>query len=175
MTLTFAIVGLALSCGALGASTATVILSRRHLQLVDRQRERDFEATVVAELARFARTPSTLDYEIRVTNAGPAVARDVDVSVVEWNDETVFGEKIETVDVAPALLRGEQRTVMVHLPLERARFDDRSRSIELMSDYYDDNGVRNIRLAFVYDGELILTPPQPPYPSQRRLMYPRGS
>ena len=175
MTLVLAVVGLAVSCGALGASIATAMLSRRHLQLVDRQRERDFEATVVVELAKFSRSSSTLDYGVRVTNAGPAVARDVDLSIVEWNDESAFGEKIDRVDVAPALLRGEQRTVTLRLPLERARFEDRSRSIELMSDYYDDNGVRNTRLAFVFDGELILTPPQPPYPSQRRLAYPRGS
>jgi hypothetical protein len=61
--------------------------------------------------------------------------------------------------VAPALLRGEQRTVL--LTLDDVDLDDRSLSVELHSDYYDDNGVRNERLAFVFDDTLVLTPPQP--------------
>jgi hypothetical protein len=129
----------------------------------------------VAELVGFTRGPETLNYEVLVTNAGPAVARDIDVCIVEWNDDGTFGHKIDAADLAPALLRGEQRRVVLRLPLDRARFEDRSRSIELMSDYYDDNGVRNVRLAFMFDGELVLTPPQPPYSSQRRLRYPPGS
>jgi hypothetical protein len=146
------------------------------LLLADRLRERDFEATVVAELVGFERTSDVLAYELQVTNAGPAVARDVEVSIVVWTDETAFGRRIDTVDVAPALLRGEQRRATLHLPLHEAEFADRSRSIEIGSDYFDDNGVRNIRLAFVYDGQLVLTPPQPPYPAPgRRLRYPPGS
>jgi len=34
-------------------------------------------------------------------------------------------------------------------------------SIELCADYYDDNGVRNERLAFIVDDSLVLTPPTP--------------
>jgi hypothetical protein len=139
-------------------------------------RERDFEATVVAELVGFEREPDLLVYELHVTNAGPAVARDVDVSIVVSTDGSAFGRYIDRVDVAPALLRGEQRTVMLRLPLDEAEFADRSRSIEIGSDYFDDNGVRNVRLAFVYDGQLVLTPPQPPYTAPgRRLRYPPGS
>jgi hypothetical protein len=175
MTIALAVAGIAVSFAALGIALASARFARRQLQLSERQHERDFEATVVAELVRFNWGTETLDYEVLVTNAGPAVARDVDISVVEWSDEGPFGERIDTVDVSPALLRGEQRTVTVRLPVGRATFGDRSRSIELASDYFDDNGVRNVRLAFVYDGELVLTPPQPPYPSERRLRYPPGS
>jgi hypothetical protein len=170
-----AIAGLVVSCGAFAVAAASAWFSQRQLRLSERQRERDFEATVVAELMSVNRNADTLDYELLVTNAGPAVARDVDVSIVEWNDEGPLGQMIETVDVAPALLRGEQRTVTLRLPIEKARFEDRSRSIELASDYFDDNGVRNVRLAFMFDDELVLTPPQPPYPSGRRLSYPPGS
>jgi hypothetical protein len=175
VAIALAVAGLVVSCGAFAVAGASAWFSRRQLQLSERQRERDFEATVVAELVSFNRNPETLDYELWVTNAGPAVARDVDVSIVEWNDEGPFGYQIDTVDVAPALLRSEQRTVTLRLPIERARFQDRSRSIELASDYFDDNGVRNVRLAFMSDGDLVLTPPQPPYPSSRRLSYPPGS
>jgi hypothetical protein len=166
---------LVISGAALGVAASSAWFSRRQLHLAERQRERDFEATVVAELVGFSRTSETLDYELRLTNAGPAVARDVDVSIVEWADGRPLGRAIHTVDVAPALLRGEQRTVTMRLPVDDARFDDRSRSIEIGSDYFDDNGVRNVRLAFVFDGDLVLTPPQPPYPSGRRLNYPPGS
>jgi hypothetical protein len=175
VTLAFAVAGLIISGSALGVAATSAWFSRQQLYLAERQRERDFEATVVAELVRFSRSAEMLDYELRVTNAGPAVARDVDVSIVVWTDDGPLGRTIHTVDVAPALLRGEQRTVTLRLPVDEARFDDRSRSIEIASDYFDDNGVRNVRLAFVFDGDLVLTPPQPPYPSGRRLNYPPGS
>ena len=42
------------------------------------------------------------------------------------------------------------------------RFDDRDVSTELHAAYYDDNGVRNERLAFIFEDALVLTPPQPP-------------
>jgi hypothetical protein len=175
MTVTAAIAGLIISGAAPGVAAFSALFSRRQLHLAERQRERDFEATVVAELVSFSRNSETLDYALRVTNAGPAVARDVDISIVVWTGESPFGRKIDSADIAPALLRGEQRTATLRLPVDEGQFDDRSRSIEIGSDYYDDNGVRNVRLAFVYDGELVLTPPQPPYPPGRRLHYPRGS
>ncbi len=175
MAIILAIIGLVVSSGALSVAAMSAWFLRRQLIIFERQHERDFEATVVAELVSFSRGSATLDYEVLVTNAGPAVARDIDLSIVEWMAEKPFGDAIETVAVAPALLRGEQRTVTVRLPVERACFEDRTRSIELMSDYFDDNGVRNVRLAFMGDSDLILTPPQPPYPSKRRLSYPPES
>ena len=60
----------------------------------------------MAELARFANSQSPLDSEVRMTNACPAFARDVDVSTVEWNNETAFGEKIDRD--ATTLLRGNR-------------------------------------------------------------------
>jgi hypothetical protein len=46
----------------------------------------------------------------------------VDVAIVEWSDDGPFGESIDEADVAPALLRGEQRGVTVRLPLETGAF-----------------------------------------------------
>jgi hypothetical protein len=98
-------------------------------------------------------------YEIRVTNAGPAVARDVDVSLIEWGD-TSLGKVLAQADVAPALLRGERRAVSLELA-NATKTRDRDVSVELHADHYDDNGVRNERLALVVDDTFVLTPPQP--------------
>jgi hypothetical protein len=122
MTTALAVVGLAVSGGALGVSVVSAVFARRQLQLAGRQRERDFEATVVAGLVRVTREPDAISYELLVTNAGPAVARDVGVAIVEWSDDGPFGESIDEADVAPALLRGEQRGVTVRLPLETGAF-----------------------------------------------------
>lgn len=78
-----------------------------------------------------------------MTNAGPAVARDVDVTLTLSTDESELGRAIDATDVAPALLRGEQRVVTVVLPCNEARFDDPGRSLEIVASYYDDNGLRN--------------------------------
>jgi hypothetical protein len=149
----------AISAGALAAS-ASALFAWRQLELAKRQRERDFEATVVAELVRVERRSASLCYEICVTNAGPAVARDVDVSIVEWIQDRPLGRSLCAIDVAPALLRGEQRIVSLELNSADLRFDDRHVSTELHAAYYDDNGVRNDRLAFVVEDALALTPPQ---------------
>jgi hypothetical protein len=161
-TLAIALGGLIISCIAAGVAAWGAWFARQQLRLATRQRERDFEATVVAELSDFRRLEGYLIYEVAVTNAGPAVARDVDVAIVKWTDETPLGVTIHRADVAPALLRGERRTVALELPVAEARFEDRTRSIELYGAYFDDNGVRNERLGFVFEGSLVLTPPQPP-------------
>jgi hypothetical protein len=75
VSIALAVTGLVISGAAFGVAALSVSFSRRQLDLADRQRERDFEATVVAELVSFSRRPGTLDYELRVTNAGPAGAR----------------------------------------------------------------------------------------------------
>ena len=99
-------------------------------------------------------------YELRVTNAGPAVARDVSVDLVEWADErNGLGYIVDHQDVAPALQRGEQRDVILRLPTDAARFENRSVAYEIGADYYDDNGLRNERLALAFDDSLILLPP----------------
>jgi hypothetical protein len=165
MTTTLAIAGILISGAALGISAVSAVFSRRQLELGERQRERDFEATVVAELVGVHRRDAAVHYEVSVTNAGPAVARDVDVSLVEWTDATALGRALAEADVAPALLRGERRTVILKLAAADARFDDRSVSIELHADYYDDNGVRNERLAFVSQGSFVLTPAPPAIPA----------
>ena len=126
----------------------------------------------VVELSTVSGNTKSLIYELRVTNAGPAVARDVSVELVKWTDEAT-GSSIDRVDVAPALLRGEQRPVTLTLPRSDAHFDERSEAIEVRADYYDDNGVRDERLASVYEDDLVLTPPQPPrelpLPSAKQL------
>jgi hypothetical protein len=73
MAITLAVAGLVVSCGAFVVAAASAWFSRRQLQLSERQRERDFEAAVVAELVSFNRSAETLDYKLLVTNAGPAV------------------------------------------------------------------------------------------------------
>jgi len=162
VTTALAIAGILISGSALGISAASALFARRQLQRVDRQLARDFEATVVAELVGFHRREDDLHYEVAVTNAGPAVARDVDVSLVEWTDAGPFCRSLAEAHVAPALLRGERRRVVLPLRVADARFDDRSVSIELHAAYYDDNGVRNERLAYVFESSFVLTPPQPP-------------
>jgi hypothetical protein len=101
-----------------------------------------------------------LRYRLRVTNAGPAVARDLTIQLVVWTDAP-GGFELDSVDVAPALLRGEQREMSLLLCAEEAKFDDINRSIEIHAAYYDDNGVRSGRLAFVFEDDLVLSPPQP--------------
>jgi len=165
VSLGLSIVGLVISGAALAVSAASALFVSRQLRLAERQRERDFEAVVVAELVHLNRRAMALDYTLRVTNAGPVVARDVDVSVVRWTNEQPLGWVITESDVGPALLRGEQRTVELHLPADEARFDDRSRSVEITANYYDDNGARQTRLAFICGDDakdVVLTPPQPP-------------
>ena len=61
--------------------------------------------------------------------------------------------------VAPALLRGERRSITLELPGDNARFDDRTIAVELNADYYDDNGVRNERLALVLEDTFVQLPP----------------
>ena len=165
MASTIAIIGIAISAFALAIAGATAIFAHRQLNLTERQRQRDFEATVVVELIGVTGREHVLDYEILVTNAGPAVARDVSVAILEWSNNP-FGRQLVEAEVAPALLRGEQRTVALELPIEQARFDDRTVSIELVAEYYDDNGVRSERLALVFSDGLVLTPPQPPATSK---------
>ena len=130
------------------------------MHLAERSRARDFEATVVAELVGVHAHDEGIGYELQITNAGPAVARDVDVSLIKWDDSGPLGITLAHSEVAPALLRGERRTVSLTLQ-DRSLANDRAISIELNADYYDDNGVRNERLAFVVDDSLVLTPPPP--------------
>ncbi len=163
------LIGIVISGCALGVAGTSAAFALRQLKLAERLQLRDFEATVVCELESYERTSEGLRYGLKVTNAGPAVARDVDVSLVEWTGDSVLGMSLAEAGVAPAMLRGEQRLVTLELLAEHAAgLDDRSRSIEVMCDYYDDNGVRNHRLAFVVEGDLVLTPPQlPESPSPR--------
>jgi len=88
MTTWLATAGIVISGVALGISGLSALFARRQLQLAERSRGRDFEATVVAELVGACQDEDAVRYEIRVTNAGPAVARDVDVSLIEWGDTT---------------------------------------------------------------------------------------
>ena len=152
--------GIVISGAALGISAFSALFARRQLQLAERSRARDFEATVVAELVGVRRADDALHYELQVTNAGPAVARDVDVSLVEWR-ESDLGRLLAQSEVAPALLRGERRAASLELR-DASKTLDRTVSVELHADYYDDNGVRNERLAFVVEDSFVLTPPQPP-------------
>lgn len=161
MTSALAIAGIAISFGAVGVSSASAFFSHRQLKLAEQLRARDFEANVVAELVGVHRHSGEVEYEVAVTNAGPAVARDVGVAIVEWRANKPFGRRLSEALVAPALLRGERRVVRQPLPAEAARFDDRSSSTELHSDYFDDNGVRNLRLGLVFEDSFVLTPPEP--------------
>jgi hypothetical protein len=160
MTNSLAAAGILISGAALGASALSALFARRQLLLAERLRARDFEATVVAELVGVRRHDAAVDYEIEVTNAGPAVARDVDLSLIEWRAHSV-GKVLADTDVAPALVRGEGRRVVLRLEESDALTSDREVSVELHSDYYDDNGVRNERLAFLVGDGFVLTPPQP--------------
>lgn len=160
MTEALPVASICVSVAALVVSVRSLALARRHVHLVERQALRDFGATVVAEQIGFERTPDELAYTLRITNAGPAAARDVDVSLVEWTDDSEIGRTLAEVDVAPALLRGDQRIARLVLPADDARFDDRGVAIELRTSYYDDNGARNERLALVLDAAMIPLPPQ---------------
>jgi len=152
-----AVIGILISGAALGLSAASALFARRQLRLAERLQSREFRATVVAELVGLHRRDDAIHYELAVTNAGPAVARDVDLSIVEWSDARPLGIALSEVDVAPALLRGERREVILRLATADARFDDRGISIELGTDYWDDNGLRNVRLGLVTEDGLILT------------------
>ena len=145
--------GIVISSIALGVSAASAMFAHRQLQLGERRRQRDFEATVVAALTGIDRTPDAFLYELSVTNAGPAVARDVDISMVAWTDETTLGLSVARADVAPALLRGERRTSVLNLTLKEAHLNDHSVSIELWAGDDDDNGVRNERVAWAFASE----------------------
>lgn len=147
---------------ALSALAFSVRFSRAQLRISSRQHERDFGATVVVELNKVHRTVDDYVYDLRVTNVGPAVARDVSVDLVEWSDERGdLGLTIDRDDVAPILQRGEQRDALLRLPVEQARFDDISVALEIGADYYDDNGVRNERLALVFEDQIVLLPVRP--------------
>jgi hypothetical protein len=159
MTSWLATVGIVISGAALGISSVSALFARRQLQLAERSRGRDFEATVVAELVEVHRADDAIRFDVQVTNAGPAVARDVDISLVEWGG-TSLGTVIAEAEVAPALLRGERRAVSLDLP-DASKTLDLDVSVELHTDYYDDKGVRNERLALVIDDSFVLTPPQP--------------
>jgi hypothetical protein len=84
MTSWLATVGIVISGAALAISSLSALFARRQLQLAERSRGRDFEATVVAELIEVHRAEDAIRFDDQVTNADPAVARDVDVSLVEW-------------------------------------------------------------------------------------------
>ncbi len=71
-----------------------------------------------------------------------------------------LGIAVAEQTVATALGPGETRTVAMRLPLGAAMFDDRGTAIELASDYYDDAGVRNNRLALVLEDGLVPLPPE---------------
>jgi hypothetical protein len=164
-------IGLLVSGAALAVSGLSALFAWRQYRLAESRHARDYAATVVVELARSVALRGNISYALRVTNAGPAVARDVDVELVDWTIDNPRGRRIHRAHVAPALLRGEQREVSLELPQEDARFDDRSHVIEVQADYFDDNGLRNERLAHVLSAnELILTPPVPPPPPPRRRL-----
>lgn len=125
---------------ALGVAGTSVWYARKQFHLAERLRGRDFEATVVVKrLGGVGTYVKDMTYSLRVTNAGPAVARDVSVELQLWTDGTELGRSLHRVDVAPAMLRGEQRNITLRLPLEESRFDDRSRSLEIHADYYNDS------------------------------------
>ena len=161
-----ALVSLLVSVGsllvALSALGFSVRFSRAQLRISSRQHKRDFGATVVVELNTVNLTIGNYVYDLRVTNVGPAVARDVSVDLVEWSDERGdLGLTIDRAEVAPTLQRGERRDAVLRLPVEQARFDDSSVALEIGADYYDDNGVRNERLALVFEDQIVLLPVPP--------------
>src|SRR5687767_8691 len=144
MALEIAVIGLVISGGALGVSAASLWFARRQLQLAERLRVRDFEAIVVVELEEWNSVRDRSVYKLRVTNAGPAVARDVSVEIVEFTDEKPLGFVLGTAAVAPVLLRGEQRTVTVEQFWPE---DEDTIAVNFVASYFDDNGVRNEQVA----------------------------
>lgn len=142
-------------------SATGALYARRQLRLADRVRQREFEATVVAELVDSAANDQGIEYRLAVTNAGPAVARAVDVALVAWTGDSLFGKRLAEAYVAPALVRGDRRIIALRLAAADARFDDREVSIELQANYIDDNGIRDERLGFVFEDSMVLTPPEP--------------
>ena len=153
-------IGVVLGVFAIAVSIASAWFAREQVRVARRQAGRDFGATVLVEPIKVWRRSDHYLYELRVTNAGPAVARDVSVDLVEWADErNGLGHSVDQQEVAPVLQRGEQRDVILKLPTEAARFEDRSVAYEIGADYYDDNGLRNERLALAFGGSLILLPP----------------
>lgn len=154
-----ALAGILLGVVAIAVSAASVWYTREQLRLAHRQTRRDFSARVVVELIDVARNSDAFTYRLRVTNGGPAVAHDVSVDLVEWADERAgLGFSIDTQEVAALLLRGEHREVQLVLPASKARFDDRTVAYEIGADYYDDNGVRNERLALALDDGILALP-----------------
>lgn len=147
--------------GAVGivGSIASAVFAREQTRLARRKTQRDFGATVVADLVDASRVDGSYLYKVRVTNAGPATALDVLLDLVEWADEREGrGFSLDHQDVAPALQRGEQREVVLRVPTDTARFDDRGVAYELTAYYQDDNGFRTRRLALVFENSLLQLP-----------------
>src|SRR5579859_890804 len=127
MTVGLATAGILISGAALAISALSALFARRQLRLTERSRTRDFEATVVAELTRVHAYEERIEYELQITNAGPAVARDVYIALVKWDAAGGLGQALDEAQVAPALLRGERRNVSLTLR-DRALANDRASS-----------------------------------------------
>jgi hypothetical protein len=153
-------VGVVLAIVAISVSIASAWFAREQVRLARRQSTRDFGATVLIRGHRVTRTDEDYLYELTLVNAGPAAARDVTVDLVEWSDEREgLGRAVDREDAVALLQRGEEWGALLRLPISAARFHDRTVAYEIGADYYDDNGVRNERLALVFDDSLILLPP----------------
>lgn len=154
-----ALAGIILGIVAIAVSIAGVWFAREQVSVARRQNRRDSVATVLIRAHRVTRTDEHYVYQLTLLNAGPAVARDITVDLVEWSDERgKLGYSIDSDDGA-VLQRGEEWEAVLRLPAAAARFHDRTVAYEIGADYYDDNGVHNERLALAFDDSLLLLPP----------------
>jgi hypothetical protein len=83
-----------------------------------------------------------------VLNAGPAVARDIDLCVAESTESMIYFPVAET-DVVRALTAGDRRTVTLAVPSEVAR----SKDLDMYLSWVDGNGAHNERVMIFLQGD----------------------
>lgn len=145
-SLAVSLVALAFAGISAGIAGISAWYSHGQLNLNERRNRRDYEATVVIELvSHVMHRRDRVTYELLVTNAGPAVARDVSIELVEpnqrsdWDDEASMFVVLGGAAVAPAMVPHEQRRVK----LEQATGSSEDTvAFEFHVSYWDDNGPR---------------------------------
>ena len=115
----------------------------RH-QAVERARARVVVKTHGIEVANGFHTVSAT-----VLNAGPSVAREVDLSILKDSAGTAMLESLAEVEVSRAMIAGDQQTVSLQVPSDVARADD----LDMYLSWIDGNGAHNERNVILLKGD----------------------